>query len=309
MMNLNHELSFLKKIASKTNFLFTFSLLSSLVLSNSTAWSAQTNDHHHASTTTTEKSSLHASSLELIHPSPADSSGYLDYMFGTGAISAPFGAAAYGETGYSQLLWGKKHAGSFLYGYIRPAVKLQTSILVNRAEGYLDFYPLSFLGLTWGGSATSRNTRMYSNINCTTLECTGTLYRSWVKPKLSLGYKNLYWVSSLKYENLKHSSSQAFADEVNVLLGHAEGDQSLTLDTTVGYQWSEKLHTGIHGSSVKMLKTANMQSHMLDLYTSYSSKKWKYLAGAGVYQSSLTTLSPTAYVVIQWMGKPSLALN
>ena len=305
-------------LLSRTLGLWSVGVLSLLTLPNSVAWSAPLGEPQNTTETELHEelptlsssispSSEHSSSTHA--PTQSSPSGHLDYMLGTGAISAPFGAAAYADLGYSQLLWGKKSPGSFLYGFIRPAVKLQTSVLVNRAETYLDLYPISFFGISGGASATSRNSHIYAHLDCTTAECTGTLYRSWIKPKLSLGYKNLYWISSLKYENLNHSSPDAFADEVNVLIGHAGGDHSLTLDTTLGYQWSEKLLTGVHGSSVKMLKNQNMQGHMMDFYASYSSRQWKYMAGAGVYQSTINPISPTAYLLIQWIGIPSMALN
>ena len=240
---------------------------------------------------------------------PQDSSlSHFDYTVGSGLQSTPFGAAAYADLGYSQLLWGKKQPGGFQYGYLRPATKLQTSFLVNRAELYVDFYPISIFGISAGTSMTSRNTDLYTGVNCTTAECKGVVTRQWIKPKLTLGYAKFYFVSSVKFENLKHSSLNSFVDDMNILIAQPGGDQTTILDMTLGYQWSDRILTGIHRSTVKTDRSHH-QNQLVDFYSAYQSQGWKYLGGVGLYQSTITPLSPTAYFLVQWVGKPSLALN
>ncbi len=245
---------------------------------------------------------------ELSVDTQNESLSHFDYNIGSGLQSTPLGAAAYADIGYSQLLWGKKQPGGFQYGYLRPATKLQTSVLVNRAEFYVDFYPISIFGISAGTSITARNTDLYTGVNCTTTECKGVLSRQWIKTKLTLGYTNFYFVGSVKFENLKHSSQNSFVDDMNILISQPKGDQTAILDITLGYQWSDRILTGIHRSTVKTNRS-HQQNQLLDFYTAYQSQGWKYLGGVGLYQSTITPLSPTAYFLVQWLGKPSLALK
>ena len=268
------------------------------------AWSnevSKNNQNFQSELTTIQKSTQ-------VTPSHSNSKSHLDYSGGFGVQSMPMGAAAYVDAGYSHLLWGKKEGQGFQYGYVRPAARVQTSALINRAEVYLDFFPISFFGVSSGASLTSRNTNLYSGVNCTSVECKGTLSRQWIKPKLILGYADFFFIGSLKLETLKHSSMSPFVDDMNILIAQSGGDRTTIVDLTVGYQWSGRIATGVHGSSVRMTRSKS-SNRLIDLYAAYQSQHFRYLGGVGLYQSQFSPLSPTAYFLVQWMGRPSFALN
>jgi hypothetical protein len=232
--------------------------------------------------------------------SERESSGKFDYSVSLGGRSYPFGGAVFGHAGYSLPLWGEKKPGKYDYGFIYSSLNLSTNLLVNRAEGSFEVYPISFIGLGSGVSVTSRNTGNYPGVDCGAQECNGALFRSWHRAKVYFGYRNFVGSASATYQNLGLlSSSRAFLDEIMAIRGNAGGDQLFNGEISLAYRWSSRLVSGVHYQAAKMIHSG-MRNVLADCFGSYLDDQWSWTLGAGVYESTLQALSPTTYFLVNW---------
>ena len=120
----------------------------------------------------------------------------------------PVGAVGVMNMGLGYRFW-EKTDSKVLYGYVRPSLDLMSAFLYNRAEGAIDFYPVSFAGLTMGRGLRA-NHMPGSTVDCKDLACNGRLeYRffrskniTWIQKNFFLSRKREkvfrgYWVHTI----------------------------------------------------------------------------------------------------------------
>ena len=134
--------------------------------------------------------------LALATGTAASAEGILDYSAGFGLRTLPRGTAIAAEVGYGLPIWGTiptppADPTDFLYGYGRPYARVQSSVVVNRFDFGLNIAPISFLSFSVNQGFVQRGTET-ATLDCTVLECEGTLYKTRVGAHLTLGYNPMY---------------------------------------------------------------------------------------------------------------------
>ena len=247
--------------------------------------------------------------LFLISVVPAQASAMApDYSVAVGGRTMPLGAAVSGQLGYGYLLWGEKREGDFRYGYLRPALRLQTSGVVNRAEVSLAIHPISFFGFVLGHSQGVRYTDPYT-VDCATAACRGGLQSTFGKARLVLGHDRFFAGGSSRVDYYVPSRrDRPFADETSSLVGKQGGDRLLTFDAFAGVWITPELAAGVLYRAERMIGTGFSNNHE-SAFARWKRGAWGVAAGAGLYQSSTQSRSPTVYGAIEWTGSPSIELQ
>jgi hypothetical protein len=235
-----------------------------------------------------------------------------DYQLATGVRTVPWGGAVFAEAGYGWLLWDKrKSTGDFLYGYLRPTVRIQTSGVVTQTGGALEFFPISVLGLSAGSLAGMRFTDT-STIDCSTAECHGFLSRHFVRAKLTAGYGGAFLTGTSRLTWVASSNTAIpFTEEGSALIGAPGGDRLLQHEANFGYKLDLRsgaslLLGGTLSVDQMLLQGTSNQSEQA--FLGYKTGPWLGLISAGAYRSSTLPQSFTASFYLQWTGVPSLAL-
>ena len=91
-----------------------------------------------------------------------------DLKVGLNARTYPIGAQAVATGGWNAKLWGDSN--TWKYGYMRAALNVATSAVVNRVGGEFQFYPISILGISGGYDWGTRNITM-KFLDCGMFEC------------------------------------------------------------------------------------------------------------------------------------------
>lgn len=233
--------------------------------------------------------------------------GAIDYSVRGAAASRPRGGALSGRVGYGHLLWGKKEQPEdFLYGFFRPQVEAQTSVLVNRIDANLSLYPISFLGFIVGHYKSYRSTKKFDTVDCEVYQCTGLLSSTYVKARFITGYAGFFAGASARLDLMNVAlSSRPFVDETSALIARARGDRLRTFETYGGYQVLPQLSFGFYGSFSHMLYSGG-RNDSESLFARYVWNAWQVSVGGGFYRSSTQPRDVTGWLLVQWTGKPSL---
>lgn len=238
---------------------------------------------------------------------PRNSSAQWDYGLGIGAQSLPMGGSAFFQGGYGQLLWDKTSVNPIYYSYLRPSFQFSTSGIINRGELALNYYPISFFGISLGHSKSLRlsNSKVF---NCDIINCLGILHSNFFKTEILLGYDHYFVIGKFRYNFLSPSSTgRPFGDENSYLIGNATGDQLLAQDLIFGAKLGSHYKAGISLSSKKMIHHGSLQQFKTGFFQMVRGK-WVYILGAGIYESNVQKPGFTSYLLIQWVGISSIGL-
>jgi len=212
-----------------------------------------------------------------------------DANFDFSARTYPFGAAIGVEGGYGVPIWGD--TAEYKYGYTRVGGRLQSSGVVNTLTGQVEVFPISFWGLQLKSGWGHRQLDDISTLDCTRLECSGSLSRT------SLG-SPLFWAAGpffgrvrLEYTWVASSENTypLLADESTNLRLRGSGDEIRRWDVLAGLKIREDLKAMLFYETNKAQKTESRNEtygaivrHSWDSHTVYF--------GTGIYES--TTTSP-----------------
>lgn len=221
-----------------------------------------------------------------------------DAIVGGGVRTLPWGAGISGNLGYNLMWWGDHKPGEFFYGYLRPYVRVQTSGLVNRFEGGIEAFPLSFLGVQFGGAAAHRSVNL-GTLDCDTTECRGWLRRNLVSTKLLLAYDRWILVPFIRIEGLKPQfKTRAFGDENTNLRGHLRGDTLIGSSWTAGYRVSPVYLAGFFLDTARMIKDGSNNLYGIGFArATWGPSTWTF--GAGWYRSTFQKPAFTASLVFE----------
>lgn len=235
--------------------------------------------------------------------------GLIDYEAGSFFRSYALGAAAYGDLGYGQRLYGDS-SGVF-YGYLRPSSYVISSAIINTIGGQLDFYPISFLGIFGGTSYTWRgNTDELSSVDCQSFYCGGDVSRDYygVKFVFALGQMFLSFKGREFETKLKESPSREFIDLFGNTVAASGKDTRLELEFATGISLNKEDKLGVSYLSNKMEISNSETSQTILFFKSKFSKKYEYLLGAGQFESESGSKHPTFLGSIIWKGAKGLKL-
>ena len=220
----------------------------------------------------------------------------------------PFGLAVNTTAGLDTLLWGQKSSpGDFMYGYLRPSLKVQTSGVVNSYDARLEVFPISIFGMALGQQQSVR-LKNFSSVNCVGNICQGAVRRDYFRTSLVLGYANFFAGTIARYEWQSPSrSGSPYYDESSSLLGSAGGDTHRSLDLYAGYKISQEHKLGAI-YSVENFTSSGQNNDAESLFYAYTKGELRGVFGFGAYRSSLTKRGFSAYLQLQWVFKDSLEI-
>lgn len=217
--------------------------------------------------------------------------------------SFPTGFYVKSNIGYSKKIW--KGEEDYLYGYIRPALNLQTSAVVNVANAHIDFNPISFVNLYAGSSYTNRNISKISNFDCEQVSCRGRLKRTYYGARVALALKKFVLVTGVKKINVhfEKASSLSFADELSSTIASPSNDLLTQKLFMLGYKVKENLMLAYLGQFNHM-KNTDQKTKMHIILGKYSiNKDWEVSAGPGVFETRTGSKVLTLLSLLTWKYK------
>lgn len=218
-----------------------------------------------------------------------------------------FGAEIYAESGYNQLLWGKKeNKTDFKYGLIRPSIGASTSAVINSIKGEIEFFPISILGLSAGKQIIHSNFN-FPFFDCTEIACTGQFERNFIETKMVLGLKGWIAVGNYKMDTLNSPDpNRPMADWRNVIIGEADHEVQIEKKLLVGKMIGQELF-GVMYEHVQFQGSREMKESFIGVYQT-ASKNNLYLVGAGTFHTNQQALGLQIYFRIHHISLPSLKL-
>lgn len=226
--------------------------------------------------------------------------GGFDYSVGAGVRTAPVLGTLSGKLGYSSLLWGNAGRGEYLYGYVRPSVRLGTSVIANQIEPAIEFFPISILGLSAGYLVDSRWVGNFAGGR--------TLGTAFVQNHLSLNVGRFYLTQSLRAGLMTPSENEAqFFDLFSNLVGRAGGDLLLTNEVAVSFALNDEWKLGALFKNERMSATGESNDSQL-AFARWARGRWSVNVGTGAYAQTGLSRGFTTSGWIQWTGISSLAL-
>lgn len=218
-----------------------------------------------------------------------------------------FGAEIYAESGFNQLLWGKKEEKKdFKYGLIRPSLGASTSAVINSVKGEIEFFPISILGFSAGKQIIHSNFN-FPFLDCSQIACTGRFERNFVETKMVLGFKG--WVTILNYKIDTLSSpdpTRPMADWRNVIVGDPNHEVQIEKKALLGKMYSNKL-VGLLYEHVQFQGSKERKESFIGLYQ-IQNKDNSYLMGIGSFQTDQQPMGLQIYFRIHHVSLPSLKL-
>jgi hypothetical protein len=217
------------------------------------------------------------------------------------------GGELFAESGYNQILWGKKQEPKdVLYGLVRPSLGVSTSAVINAAKAELEIFPISFLGFSVGRQYVNSNYD-FPFLKCMEITCQGEFVRNWVGSKIALGAKGYVAVASYYLHTLRSPDPhQPMADWRNVIVG--EGGEEVQIDRKL--LLAKVFNKNLVGF---LLETTQFQGSR-ELKESYAAvyqfrhNDTNYLIGAGSFRSDQQPLALILYFRIHHLMLPSLKL-
>ena len=230
--------------------------------------------------------------------------GQMDYDLRATVRSYPRGLAFQSDVGYAQKIWGNDDV---MYGYIRSGLNLQSSVVVNYLGAQVDFYPISFLGISFGKTLGHRDYDEFQGFNCETLSCTNSIEKTHLGVNLALAYKNLKFINFYKKQDFKNKTpGEFFAEEFSNLVGF-EDDELVTNVSLLGYDINSKLMVGLLHMYNKMDKTSQ-RSRMNLFLANYTSGAFTYQLGLGEFYNRNSHRHLSSLFVVKWTGAKGLKL-
>ncbi|MBI2521050.1 MAG: hypothetical protein HYV97_11550 [Bdellovibrio sp.] len=233
----------------------------------------------------------------------------IDYQTRSVVRSYPMGLLISGTTGISKKIWDDANGkNTFMYGYLRPSVQVQTNSMVNTAKMQLDFAPISFSTLYIGTAKTYRYLKKMGSFNCDEVICEGQLERHYVGTKIGLKFRNIFFMNDYRYEKNRIQKKQGlFADEQATLIGRGPYDYLNQNLTVIGHQIQDHWSLGIldQYSSMKYRKNS---SNMALLFGEFTREKWRFMLGAGIFKNLQHQYVFSSLIMLTWQGEKGLLL-
>lgn len=232
----------------------------------------------------------------------------IDYNVENVIRSYPLGLYSAATIGNGTIIWGEKNK-SPMYGFIRPSLTYQTSVLVNSARGEIGIHPVSFAGVYFGRDYTSRQINV-PTFDCDQVICKGKLERNYWGAKMALTYKTLILMINGKMERIEmYDKVGPFADERTSLVARSGYDYVSRVDLFLGYKLNDNWTSGLLLIDQNMKYQIN-NSTMNYLFGKYkkSDSNWEYIWGMGSFKTRLDHNVFSTIISIKWWGDKGLLL-
>jgi hypothetical protein len=231
-----------------------------------------------------------------------------DLNYGIQGRTLPsFGAELYAESGYNQIIWGKKDSSKdVLYGLIRPSLGASTSGVINSVRGEVEIFPISFLGFGVGRQIIHSNYE-FPFFDCTQVSCKGEYVRNFVESKMVLGFKGWIALGNYKVDTLHSPSREVdMADWRNVIIGDPGEEVQIEKKLLVGKLFSDKM-LGVFIENVQFMGSRERKESFAAVYQTRMNKTF-YMFGLGGFHTDRQPMGLQIYFRIHHVASPSLKL-
>lgn len=224
-----------------------------------------------------------------------------------GRTGPSIGAEANLDTGYNLVFWGQKNEKKdVLYGLIRPSLGLSTSGVINAVKGELEFFPISFIGLTVGRQIIHSNYK-FSFLKCDEIVCKGEFHRNYVEGKMALGAQGWIAVGHYKVDVVQATNGKLpMADWRNVIVGQNGRDVQIEKKLILGKFVGDHMF-GVLLENVKFQDSGEMRESYTGAYQ-FKHNSTNYMMAIGVYKTSQVPLGGIIYFRINNSLFPSSKL-
>lgn len=222
-----------------------------------------------------------------------------DYSASIGGRTTPIGLNIKGVGGYGLYVWGDPSTP--FYGYLRPSVAFSASTILGGTAS-IDFYPVSFFGVTAGRSYSNRLADL-PGLDCAVADCRGWLNDTFVQARLLGKYESI--VGSLSFVRKTYDDNddqtKSFGEATHVVKLAAKNEQSDTWLAILGYAWDEELKIGVSALGFTTDKSAERQDQQL-FFVAKKLDTLTYTAAAGRFYSSQYGAGPEVLFSVEWTG-------
>lgn len=211
----------------------------------------------------------------------------LDLNTGVQLRSYPsLGGEFYAQSGYNFVWWGQGNKKNPLYGLIRPAIDLQSSVVINSITPRFEFYPISFLGIVAGKQFINSNYTDFPFYNCDEVRCEGKFTKDFIEYKMALGFKGIIAMGILRQSNNSYSKGNGmpvgefrYATVVN-----QEEETEYYTQYVLGYQTSKSLI----GAIAEYVRFGKSDQYYKSYFAIYNPKytRTNVIYGLGTFESS-----------------------
>lgn len=231
-----------------------------------------------------------------------------DLAYGIQGRTLPaLGAELYAESGFNQMLWGKKsEPKDVLYGLIRPNLQVSSSGVINSVKGELEVFPISILGFAVGRQYINSNYD-FPFFNCDDVICQGEFQRNYVESKMVLGHAGWVVVGHYKIETLRApNGNRPMADWRNIIIGDPGEEVQIEKKLIFGKQFSNKL-VGVMLENVRFEGSGQRRESFAAIYQERRGDT-NYMIGAGALHTDQVPMGFVVYFRIHHLALPSLKL-
>lgn len=217
------------------------------------------------------------------------------------------GAELYADSGYNQLLWGKKEQPKdFLYGLIRPSLGVSTSGVINSVKGEIEVFPISILGFAVGRQYVHSNFD-FNFFDCEEITCKGEFQRNYVETKMVLGAKGFILMGSYKVDTMTSPDRDVpMADWRNVIIGEPGEEVQIDKKLLVAYLFGKHM-AGVLLENTQFLGSRERKESFAAVYQ-IRRNDTNYMIGAGAFHSDQQPMGFQLYFRVHHVALPSLKL-
>lgn len=221
--------------------------------------------------------------------------------------SYPIGAMALGQFGVAKRIWEVSSSlqgpTAWQYGYVRAALNVGTSGVVNRIGPEFQFFPISVFGISVGYDV---GTRWFKPkwVDCNTYTCWGRIDRPYLRAQAFAAVQNIVFSMNARLDRTKTFSNQSqFFDEMAVLTGKASGEKVLTLNPALLYRIHQEWGLGYTSILTQALESHHL-AHMYGLITQVQLKpETSLVVGLGQNRSPLVPTAWNIFMMYQYTLK------
>jgi len=222
-----------------------------------------------------------------------------DYSWVSVVRTPPFGAALRGEIGRS-LPFHEDAAIEYLRGYIRPHLALQSSGIVNVIAPAIDFFPVTFFGVSLGGDYIHRNDPILG-LDCNTYECDGWLNSSYLRLSLAYKFRNFFTVGKLERRSYEErtDTSKNLIDSANLFSIAPTNDRGSLTSLVMGWKLEGNHLFGFQFQNQTTEVSKGFQNQQF-LFYSIKPADYSYLFSLGRFESDIYQPTPQIAFAINW---------
>jgi hypothetical protein len=231
-----------------------------------------------------------------------------DASYGVQGRTLPaFGAELYADSGLNFKFWGKKNEPKdVLYGLIRPNVGVSTSGVINSAKAEIEFFPISFIGISAGRQIINSNFD-FNFLDCKNIQCQGEFMRNYVESKMVVGYKGWVALGNYKVDTLRSPNNDSpMADWRHVIVGQGGEEVQIEKKLLLGKVFNQHM-LGVLIENVQFLGSRERKESFAAVYQ-IRKNDTQYMMGAGLFHSSQQPMGVIIYFRIHQQLLPSLKL-